>query len=84
MPQDSIPLLFEIFANDIFAFIEKTQICNPIYSRDNDFHNIIQNLKYDLDVLLKRTKVNSVKTKILATSLRYLQKKSRAGAALIF
>lgn len=84
MPQDSVPLLFEIFANDIFTFIENTQICKPTYSRDNDCHNIIQNLKYDLDVLLKRTKVNSVKTKILVTSLRYLQKKSRAGAALIF
>ena len=67
VPQVSIlgPLLFNIFINDLFLFIEKTNICNfaddnTIYSCNNNLQTILKNLKLDMVNVLKWFKVNSV------------------------
>ena len=66
-PQGSIlgPLLFNVFINDIFLFIEKTEICNfaddnAIYDCGEDLSNILENLKHDLKILLKWFRINSL------------------------
>ena len=60
VPQGSIlgPLLFNVFINDIFMFIEKSEICNfaddkTIYDCGQDLPNIFENLKHDIKILLK-------------------------------
>ena len=67
VPQGSIlgPLLFNAFINDIFMFIEKTEICNfaddnTIYDCGEDLSNILENLKHDLKILLKWFRINSL------------------------
>ena len=57
VPQGSIlgPLLFNAFINDIFMFIEKTEICNfaddnTIYDCGEDLSNILENLKHYLKI----------------------------------
>ena len=67
VPQGSIlgPLLFNVFINDIFMFIEKTEVCNfaddnTIYDCGEDLSNILQNLKHNVKILLKWFRINSL------------------------
>ena len=60
------PLLFNLFINDLFLFIERTNICNfaddnTIYSCQNDLKTILEDLKYDMVTLLRWFKENSMK-----------------------
>ena len=55
IPQGSIlgPLLFNLFINDLFHFIERTNICNfaddnTIYSCQNGLKTILEDLRYDM------------------------------------
>ena len=66
VPQGSIlgPLLFNLFINELFLFIERTNICNfaddnTIYSCQN--HQILEDLRCDMVTLLRWFKENSVK-----------------------
>ena len=60
VPQGSIlgPILFNIFINDIFLFVEKCEICNfaddnTIYSCNKSLQVIKDNLVHDMKILLK-------------------------------
>ena len=68
VPQGSIlgPLLFNVFINDLFLFIERTSICNfsddnTIYSCQNDLEPILEDLRYDMVTLLRWFKESSMK-----------------------
>ena len=67
-PQGSIlvPLLFNLFINDLFLFIERTKICDfaddkTIYSCQNDLKTILEELRYDIVTLLRWLQENSMK-----------------------
>ena len=89
VPQGSIlgPLLFNAFINDIFMFIEKTEICNfaddnTIYDCGEDLSNILENLKYDLKILLKWFRINSLQANPGKFQFMILGKKKRNLAKL--
>ena len=89
-PQGSIlgPLLFNVFINDIFLFIEKTEICNfaddnAIYDCGEDLSNILENLKHDLKILLKWFRINSLQANPGKFQFIILGKKKRNSVKLI-
>ena len=68
IPQGSIlgPLLFNILINDIFFFIEKSEICNfaddnTLYSCDRNLLRIKENLTFDMKNILLWFRTNSLK-----------------------
>ena len=68
IPQGSIlgPLLFNIFINDIFFEIQKSNICNfaddnTLYFCSQDLQTVIENLTYDVKNVLTWFKINSMK-----------------------
>ena len=90
VPQGSIlgPLLFNAFINDIFMFIEKTEICNfaddnTIYDCGEDLSNILENLKHDLKILLKWFRTNSLQASSGKFQLMISRRKKRNWVKLI-
>ena len=90
VPQGSIlgPLLFNPFINDIFMFIEKTEICNfaddnTIFDCVEDLSNILENLKHDVKILLKWLGINSLQANPGKFQFMILRKKKRNSVKLI-
>ena len=90
VPQGSIlgPLLFNVFINDIFMFLEKTEICNfaddnTVYYCGEDLSNILENLKHDLNILLKWFRINSLQANQGKFQFMILGKKIRNSIKLI-
>ena len=83
-----VSLKGHIFVNDIFMFTEKTEVCN--FADDNtiqdcgkDFSNILGNLKYDMKILLKWFRMNSLHANPGKFQFMILAKKKRKSVKLI-
>ena len=68
VPQDSIlgPLPFNIFINDLFLNVIKSEICNfvddnTLYSFGKKLDTVFSNLKYDLENVLSWFQASSLK-----------------------
>ena len=61
VPQGSIlgPFLFNVFINDLFLFLERTNICN--FADDNTIYSCQNDLRYDMVNFFKWFKQNSMK-----------------------
>ena len=79
VPQGSIhgPLLFNIFINDIFLFLEQTNICNfaddnTIYACDTAIETVISRLEYDMTKIMSWFKSNSMAANTAKFQLMFL------------
>ena len=73
IPQGSIlgALLFNIFINDIFFFVKKSEICNfvddnVLYSCDRNLLRIKENLIFDMKNILFWFRTNSLIIKFIS------------------
>ena len=89
IPQGSIlgPLFFNLFINDLFLFIERTNICNfaddnTIYSCNINLQTILKDLKYDMQNILKWFKVNLMKPNPKKFQFMILGKSTRQSIIL--
>ena len=89
VPQGSIldPLFFNLFINDRFLFIEKTNVCNfandnTIYSCNINLQTILKDLKFDMQNILKWFKVNSMKPNPKKFQFMVLGKSTRQSITL--
>ena len=74
-------LLFNIFINDLFFVIEKSDICNfaddnTLYSCGANLKTVLENLKHDASKLLYWFKINSMKANPEKFQFMILSKKS--------
>ena len=81
------PLFFNLFINDLFLFIERTNICNfaddnTIYSCNINLQTILKDLKYDMQNILKWFKVNSMKPNPKKNQFMILGKSTRQSIIL--
>ena len=90
VPQGSIlgPLLFNVFINDIFMFIEKSEIRNfaddnTIYDCGKDLSNILENLKHDMKILLKWFRTKSLQANPGKFQFMILGEKNRNSVKLV-
>ena len=79
--QGSIPLLFNIFINDLFFVIRKSNICNfaddnTLYSYGANLKTVSENLTHDASELLYWFKINSMKANPEKFQFMTLSKKS--------
>ena len=90
VPQGSVlgSLVFNVFINDIFMFIEKSEIFNfaddnTIYNCGEDLSNILENLKHDMKILLKWFRINTLQANPGKFQFKILGKKNRNSIKLI-
>ena len=82
------PLLFNLFINDLFLFVERTNICNftddnTIYRCDGDLEFVLEDLQYDKKILLNWFKINSMKPNLKKFQFMILGKSSRLPVTLV-
>ena len=82
------PLLFNVFINHTFMFIEKSEICTfadeiTIDDCGKDLSNILENLKHDMKILLIWFKINSLQVNPGKFQFVILGKKKRISVKLI-
>ena len=89
IPQGSIlgPLHFNIFINDIFLVVEKSDICNfaddyTLYPHGSNLPLILNNLEHDMRNLLYWFKINSLKANPGKFQFMILGKKKRLKYSL--
>ena len=80
-------LLFNSFINDLFLFLERTNICNfaddnTIYWCDSVLEIILENLQHDMKILLNWFKINSMKPNPKKFQFMIVGKGSRLPAKL--
>ena len=81
------PLLFNLFINDLFLFLERTNICNfaddnTIYWCDSVLEIILENLQHDMKILLNWFKINLMKPNPKKSQFMILGKVSQLSVIL--
>ena len=86
VPQRSIlgPLLLNLFINDLFLFLGRTNICNfaednTIYRCDSDLEIILEELQHEMKILLDWFKINSMKPNPKKFQFRVVSKGTKSN-----